>query len=161
VDHLEAVLEPAAGLGNISKALIRDGKKVESFDIYPHADDEVIVATRNFLSTRWDSKYKTFRERIRQRDGGVVCHPPQHLFGKFARQALRLTDLYGTTAFWLSHRIDTEYEYREFFAESVTFYKKIVPIQRLRLTDDTQEPMAWYVWRGEYGGAPQLHYEFV
>jgi hypothetical protein len=161
VEHLVNGLEPAAGQGGISRVLKESGKKVESFDIYEHKDDGITVNRRNFLSQHWDVKYSNFRMKLKASDGGIICHPPQHLFKQFIKKALTLTEHHGTVAFWLSHSIDTELCYQEFFHGSDAFYKKIVPIQRLRLSDDTLEPMAWYIWRHGYGGVPTLHYEII
>jgi hypothetical protein len=161
IQHLVNGLEPAAGQGGISKILMGAGMRVTSFDIYPYEDEDVIVSRRSFLTQRWDAKYKPIKTEIKSGDGGIVTHPPPHLIEAFIERALNLARPHGTVAFWLGADIDRDCRLRKYFAESDELYKKIIPVQRLRLSDDGVKPMAWYLWRAVYGGAPQLCYEIV
>jgi hypothetical protein len=43
------VWEPAAGLGDISKTLMRHGYEVRSSDIFPYKDGEIEIAARDFF----------------------------------------------------------------------------------------------------------------
>jgi hypothetical protein len=44
------IWEPAAGLGDISKTLIRYGHEVRSTDVVPYRDNEIEIAALDFLT---------------------------------------------------------------------------------------------------------------
>jgi hypothetical protein len=73
------VWEPAAGMGDISKELMRHGYEVRSSDIFPYRDNEIDVEARDFLASRDCGGRKT-----------VFTNPPFNAHVRFLEHALSL-----------------------------------------------------------------------
>jgi len=160
IQHLRCIADPAAGRGGFYKALSKDQSvNVVNSDIMPYSEGDLTIPALNFLAERWEVKQRKVIPLLGKSDGGVVTAPPIHLVMEFWRRALRLTRPHGTVALWLEGVVDTEYRYKAMFADDPTFYKKIIPIRPPVYGGSV--PMAWYIWRHGYGGAPVLAYSIV
>jgi hypothetical protein len=156
IKHLHHIIDPAAGRGGFSKVLSKDQSvSVVNSDIIPYSEGDLSIPALNFFSEKWERKHSKVIPKLEKGDGGVVTAPPVHLVVEFWRRSLRLTSPHGTVALWLEAAADTEYRYKVMFLDS-TFYKKVVPIRPVLY--GSSQPMAWYIWRWQYGGAPVLAY---
>jgi hypothetical protein len=73
---LDPIWEPAAGMGDISKTLTKNGYKVISTDLYPYEDGEIKIFEKDFLTCR-DQYNKT-----------IFTNPPFNIQEEFLTHAL-------------------------------------------------------------------------
>lgn len=157
----KAVLEPAAGNGEIVEVLKRNRMYVVAEDIAP--DDTTgrgfTIAQQNFLT------------RVDLLVDNIVTNPPFGAGGRLAFQfcwhALRLTERHkGKVAMLLRDDFDSAPGRRLLFRDCPAFDKKIVILERIRWTNLPQSlehgpsgAHAWYLWDwAREPGPPTLHY---
>jgi hypothetical protein len=78
--HLASpIWEPAAGLGDISKTLIKYGYEVKSTDIYPYKDEEIEIEAKDFFLNKDSYGCKT-----------IFTNPPFNACEEFLMHAFSL-----------------------------------------------------------------------
>jgi hypothetical protein len=141
---VKEVWEPAAGNGQMVKALERHGFNVTATDI---ADDNY-----DFLECDPLDHYDA-----------IVTNPPYGLAQEFVERALQLTEpLRGTVAMLLRVDYDSAATRLHLFADCPAFALKVVLTKRIvwfePKTANPSENHAWYLWSWRHGGAPTIAY---
>jgi hypothetical protein len=80
VELSDPIWEPAAGLGDISKTLMKYGHEVRSTDIFPYRDNDIDIAELDFLSCRNTAGYCRT----------IFTNPPFNAQEEFLEHALSL-----------------------------------------------------------------------
>jgi hypothetical protein len=138
------VWEPAAGSGEMVKALVEHGLFVCV------ATD--IATGRDFLVSPPPSSFR-----------GIVTNPPYRLATEFIERALSLIPANGFVAMLLRADFDSAKTRRHLFADCRIFAKKIVLTKRIRwIVGSTGSPSfnhAWFMWDRAHRGPAILAYD--
>lgn len=141
------VLEPACGMGHLSKRLEEFGHKVFSYDL----------VDRGYGKAPYD-----FLERTKPFNGDIITNPPYNLALEFIQKSLELIPPGNKAAFYLKIQFLEGKERRAFFEKSPpkTIY---VLSGRLGCGKDgvfssTRGAIAysWWVWEKGYSGDPHI-----
>ena len=137
------IYEPAAGSGQMVRALAKSGLLIG-------ADD--ISEGRDFLECSLDCS------RV-----AIVTNPPYGLAQQFIEKAIGLTFPHGWVAMLLRTDFDHAKTRAHLFSGSSEFAKKLVLLRRIRWFEDSRgSPSfnhAWFIWDWKHDGPPTIAYD--
>jgi hypothetical protein len=150
------IWEPAAGLGDITKALVqRGGYTVYSSDLYPYEDEDISIAQADF-----------FTSALPAPEGGtigaIITNPPFNCQEKFLLRALSFNvsvAFFARLSFLASAKRRKIYETNP--PRYVYVYSTRASCYKGGYTGKTVVNMidyAWFIWEPGFTGAPQVYF---
>ena len=148
------VWEPAAGTGNITKALEKFGYTVRSTDIVKYEDNSGYKAEElDFLQNR--SKENSF-------EGDIITNPPYSLAKDFVLKALSLiTPGHKVCMLLRLQFLEGQDRYAQLFSQGrlqkvYVFTNRQVCSATNDFTVGSAIAFAWFIWEKDYTGVPVI-----